>query len=53
MPACNGHFGAMAALAPQQRQWKLGSYYPAASVLEAATAPSPGKLNASGGPIPK
>ena len=40
MPAGNGQFGAMAALAPQKRQCGLGSYYPAGSVVEAATASS-------------
>jgi len=30
----------MAALAPQQRQCELGSYYPAGTLVEAATAPS-------------
>jgi len=38
--ATNGRFGAMAAVAPQQRQCELGSYYPAGASVEAATAPS-------------
>ena len=38
--ADNGRFGAMAALAPQKRQCELGSYYPAAGVVEAVTSPS-------------
>ena len=36
----NGRFGAMSALASQQRQCELERYYPAGSVVEAATAPS-------------
>ena len=31
-PADNGRFGAMAALAPQQRQCELESYYPAGTL---------------------
>jgi len=38
--AYNGRFGKIAALAPQQRQCELGSYYPAGSFVEAATSPS-------------
>jgi len=40
MPACNGRFGAMAAVTPQTILCKLERYYPAASSVEAATAPS-------------
>ena len=40
MPADNGQFGKMAALAPQQRQYEFGSYYPAGTLVETATAPS-------------
>ena len=39
-PAANGRFGVMAAVAPQKRQYKFGSLYPAGSVVEAATTPS-------------
>ena len=35
--SANGQFGAMAAVAPQQRQCELGSYYPAGTLVEAAT----------------
>jgi len=38
--AANERFGEIAAVAPQQRQCEFGSYYPAASVVEAATTPS-------------
>jgi len=40
MPALNGRFGVMAAVAPQTRQCKFGSLYPAGSLVEAATTPS-------------
>ena len=40
MPAPNGRFGVMAAVAPQKRQCKLESLYPAGSVVGAATTPS-------------
>ena len=39
-PAPNGRFGAMAAVTPQKMQYEFGSYYPAGSSVEAATAPS-------------
>ena len=32
--ADNGRFGVMAALAPQQRQCELGSYYPAGTLVK-------------------
>ena len=38
--AANGRFGAMAAVTPQKMQYEFGSYYPAGSSVEAATAPS-------------
>jgi hypothetical protein len=38
--AGNGLFGAMAAASPQTVQCNFGSSYPAASSVEAATAPS-------------
>jgi len=38
--AANGRFGVMAAVVPQKRQYKFGSLYPAATVVEAATTPS-------------
>ena len=38
--AYNGRFGAMAAVSPQTILCKLARYYPAASSVEAATAPS-------------
>jgi len=40
MPACNGRFGIMAAVAPQKRQCKFAGEYPAESSVEAATTPS-------------
>jgi len=40
MPACNGRFGTMAAVSPQTILWEIARYYPAASSVEAATAPS-------------
>ena len=36
----NGRFGAMAAVLPQTILYKFARYYPAASVVEAATASS-------------
>ena len=39
-PAYNGRFGTMAAVSPQTILCKLARYYPAASSVEAATAPS-------------
>jgi len=38
--ASNGRFGAMAAVSPQTILWEIARYYPAASSVEAATAPS-------------
>jgi len=38
--AYNGRFCEMAAVTPQKRQCELGSYYPAASLVEAATSQS-------------
>ena len=38
--AGNGRFGVMAAVAPQKRQCKFGSLYPAGSSVGAATTPS-------------
>jgi len=40
MPAYNGRFGVMAAVAPQKVQCKLARKYPAGSIVEAAAAPS-------------
>ena len=40
MPAHNERFGTMAAVIPQTILWKIARYYPAASSVEAATAPS-------------
>ena len=40
MASHNGRFGAMAAVTPQKMQYEFGSYYPAGSSVEAATAPS-------------
>ena len=40
MPADNGRFGVMAALAPQKRQCEFETLYPAGSSVEAATTPS-------------
>jgi len=47
MPAGNGRFGAMAALAPQQRQCELGSYYPAATLVKPPLRQAAGTLPAS------
>jgi hypothetical protein len=41
MPAPNGRFCEMAAVAPQKGQCKFGSLYPAASFVEAATFAKP------------
>ena len=38
--AANGRFGTMAAVSPQTILWEFARYYPAASSVEAATAPS-------------
>ena len=38
--AYNGRFGAMAAVTPQTILWDFERYYPAASLVEAATASS-------------
>ena len=38
--AANGRFGAMAAVTPQTILCEIERYYPAASSVEAATAPS-------------
>ena len=38
--APNGRFGTMAAVIPQTILWKIARYYPAASSVEATTAPS-------------
>ena len=40
MPADNGRFGVMAAVAPQKQQCRFETLYPAGSVVEAATTPS-------------
>ena len=40
MPAVNGRFCKMAAVAPQKRQCELAREYPAASAVEAATSQS-------------
>ena len=45
--APNGRFGAMAALAPQQRQCKLGSYYPAETLVKPPLRQAAGTLEAS------
>ena len=39
-PAYNGRFGVMAAVAPQKRQYKFETLYPAGTAVEAATTPS-------------
>ena len=39
-PADNGRFCEMAAVTPQKVQCEIGSYYPAGSVVEAATSQS-------------
>jgi hypothetical protein len=38
--SANWRFGAMAAVRPQTILWEIQRYYPAASFVEAATAPS-------------
>jgi hypothetical protein len=45
---CNRHerFGAMAAVTPQTILWEFARYYPAGSLVEAATAPSRRTLEA-------
>ena len=48
-PAYNGRFGAMAALAPQQRQCELRSYYPAGTLVKPPLRQAAGTLGASGG----
>ena len=40
MPADNGRFGVMAAVAPQKWQCEFETLYPAGSLVEAATTPS-------------
>ena len=40
MPAYNRRFGTMAAVTPQTILYKFERYYPAASVVEAATSQS-------------
>ena len=47
--AANGRFGVMAAVAPQKRQCKFASLYPAGSVVEAATTPSRWDVTCNGG----
>ena len=42
--AYNGRFGAMAALAPQQRQCELGSYYPAGTLVKPPLRQAAGTL---------
>ena len=44
--AGNGRFGAMAALAPQQRQCELGSYYPAGTLVKPPLRQAAGTLAA-------
>jgi len=39
-PADNERFCVIAAVSPQIKQWKLASYYPAGSSVEAATTQS-------------
>ena len=46
MPASNERFCEMAAVIPQTILWEIARYYPAASVVEAATSKT---LAASGG----
>ena len=40
MPAANERFGATAAVTPQTILWEIERYYPAATVVEAATSQS-------------
>ena len=45
----NGRFGAMAAVSPQTILCKFARYYPAASSVEAATAPSRWDVSSNSG----
>ena len=47
-PACNMRFCEMAAVTPQKRQCELGSYYPAGTLLEAATSQSRRDVSSNG-----
>ena len=47
--AANGRFGAMAALAPQQRQYEFGSYYPAGTLVKPPLRQAAGTLPAMRG----
>ena len=49
MPAGNGRFGAMAALAPQKRQCERGSYYPAGTLVKPPLRQAAGTLCTSWG----
>ena len=48
MPAGNWRFGAMAAVAPQQRQCEFGNYYPAGTLVKPPLRQAAGTLYASG-----
>ena len=49
MPAVNGRFGVMAAVAPRKRQCEFEALYPASTVVEAATTPSRWDVSSNGG----
>ena len=49
----NGRFGAMAALAPQQQQCKLESYYPAETLVKPPLRQAAGTLHAMADSVPK
>jgi len=48
-PAANERFCVIAAVSPQIMQWKLASYYPAGSSVEAATTQSRHHVSSNGG----
>ena len=52
MPALNERFGTMAAVIPQTILWEIARYYPAASSVEAATAPSRWDVTCKAGKVP-
>jgi hypothetical protein len=47
LPACNGRFGEIAALAPQKRQCEFGSYYPARTFVKPLPRQAAGTLGVS------
>ena len=47
MPAYNGRFGKIAALAPHKRQCEFGSYYPAGTLVKPLPRQAASALSAS------